>query len=287
MKVLVTGGAGSVGSAVVTELLARGHEVTVCGRREQVETPAAYRQLDMTDFAAVVETLRGFERVVHLAAVPSPGGVPDSTLFDINVRGTYHLYEACAEVGISQVATASSINALGNLFGVRRIAVHYFPLDEAHPAQVSDVYSLSKQLTEELGQYAWDRWQIANVSLRIPAVLHPSTSDRRANWLRRVREQRQVTTFWQDFWCVVDARDSARAFALGIEVPYTGAHTLFINDRVNALGLPSRELAAACYPQVTDFREPLAGCEALISCQRAKDLLGWEPQHSWAELHPA
>ena len=82
-----------------------------------------------------------------------------------------------------------------------------------------------------------------------------------------------------DFWCVVDARDVAEAFALGLEVDYAGAHPLFINDSVNCVGRPSRELAGQCYPDVHDWRAPMVADEALISCQRATALLGWAPRY--------
>jgi len=174
MRVLVTGGAGYVGRFVVRELVARGHEVTAAGRRpDQVVEGASYRVLDTTDYEAVVQALAGFDAVAHLAALPVPKPGLDVALFDANVRGTFHLFEACAANGIGTVAVASSINALGNKFGVRRIPVHYLPVDEDHPPLTTDSYSFSKQLTERIAQYAWDRHQIRSVSLRFPGVIDP------------------------------------------------------------------------------------------------------------------
>ncbi len=279
MRVLVTGGAGYVGRFVVRELVARGHEVTAAGRRpDQVVDGAGYQVLDTTDYEAVVQALAGFDAVAHLAALPVPKPGLDVALFDANVRGTFHIFEACATHGIGTVAVASSINALGNKFGVRRIPVHYLPVDEAHPPLTTDSYSFSKQLTERIAQYAWDRHQIRSVSLRFPGVIDPV--ERPGTRFRQVLAQQHYEAMAPDFFCLVDARDVATAFALGLEADYDGAQPLFINDAANCFGLPTRDLVAQYYPTVTQFRAPLAGDDALITCERARQLLGWAPQWS-------
>jgi nucleoside-diphosphate-sugar epimerase len=233
----------------------------------------------MTDFSAVLRATEGFDGVAHLAALPGPVEGEDSRVFDINCRGTFHLFEACARHGIRKVAVASSINALGQRFGVRRIPVHYFPIDEEHPGLATDAYSFSKQVTERIALYAWDRYGISSVQLRLPGVAEPT--ERYVESFRAARREDRVLDSAPDFWCLIDSRDSARAFALGIEADYEGSHPLFVNDSVNCLGLPSRELVARCYPEVIDLRAPLAGDAALITCERAKKIIGWEPSFSW------
>ena len=280
MRVLLTGGTGSVGKPVCDELVRRGHEVTVVGRRENMDVgDAQYRSVDITDWEDVLQALEGFERVVHLAAIPNPHDDNDVPLFDINVRGTFHIFQACARHGITKVALASSINYLGSRFGIKKLPLHYFPLDEEHPNFVTDPYSFSKQLNESTAQYAWDRYGISSVSIRIPAVVR--ASERRIGWLRKAHEEGHYKGYAPDFWCLCDARDAANAFCDGIEAEYEGAHPIFVNDRVNAVGVPSRELAAQFFPEVTEWREPMQGCEALITCDKAKRLIGWEPQYSW------
>ena len=281
MKVLVTGGAGRVGQWVVRELLQRGHQVTVAGRAAgHVLEGTRYAVLDCTDYAAVLPLVREHETVVHLAAIAAPmlGTSPD--IFRINCAGTYNVYEACAEAGIRKLAVASSINALGQFFGIKPLPVRYFPVDEDHPQLCSDPYSFSKKVTEEIGEYYWQRHRISSVSIRIPYVAQPA--QKHLDYLLRCCREPTTNEFLvRNYWTWVDARDSARAFALGIEAPYEGAHPLFVNDKVNCAGKPSRELAAAAYPNVTDWREPIQADEALVSCRRAKALLGWEPCFSW------
>jgi nucleoside-diphosphate-sugar epimerase len=284
VKILVTGGAGHVGRYVWELLVAHGHEVTVCGRTPGRQLDgAAYRSLDVTEFAAVRAACEGMDRVVHLAAIPNPNSGTSEAIFKANCEGTYNVFQACADVGIGQLAVASSINALGHNMGRTKLRVSYFPIDEDHPQGGSDPYSFSKQVTEQIGRFFWEKDGIASVSIRIPWVGEPTEglAERR----RRAHADPERWGRGQgDYWTWIDARDSARAFAMAVEQPVEGAHTIFVNDDHNALGVPSRELAARFYPYVTDWREPMTGTESLVSVRRAKELLGWEPAYSWRDV---
>ena len=114
--------------------------------------------------------MRGCEAVVHLAAIANPMFVAPHELFHVNVQGTYNVYEAAAEEGIKRIVQASSINAFGCFWGNRDIAPSYFPLDEAHPTGTTDVYSFSKEVVEDIGEYYWRRNGITSISLRFPGV---------------------------------------------------------------------------------------------------------------------
>jgi len=197
MRVLVTGGAGKVGLAVVERLVAHGWEVAVVGRRGAAEVPqgalhgASYAACDITQYEDVLAQMRGCDSVVHLAAIPYPGGAPAAELFAINVAGTFNVFEAAARLGVRRVVQASSINALGCFYSVGELEPDYLPVDELHPVRTTDPYSLSKHLVEQIGDYYWRRDGIASVSLRLPAVWRrerASDPEHRA----RVREQRAV-----------------------------------------------------------------------------------------------
>lgn len=171
MNILVTGGLGGVGRAVVQRLLNHGHTVRSFDR--STNNPIAGAECiagDLTDFNAVRESVRGCDAVIHLAALVYPGAAPAPELFHINAGGTFNVYEAAAQEGIKRVASASSINALGFNFGVRSFPIQTFPLDEAHPSFTTDVYSFSKRTVEEIAGYYWRRDGIAGVQLRLPFV---------------------------------------------------------------------------------------------------------------------
>ena len=96
----------------------------------------------------------------------------------MNGTGTYNVYQAAAEESIKRIVSASLINALGFNFGVQPFAHSYFPLDEQHPVQTTDVYSLSKQFLEETAMYFWRRDGSSSVCLRLPAVHDPDDKER-------------------------------------------------------------------------------------------------------------
>jgi nucleoside-diphosphate-sugar epimerase len=171
MKILVTGGIGNVGRTLVALLVQHGHQVKVVDRHAPVEIAGAeYAQCDINDFKALHEQARGQEGIIHLAAIPYPGGASGDEIFRINCAGTYNVFEAAALEGIKRVSCASSINAFGFNFGVKPFPIRYFPIDEAHPGVTTDPYSFSKQIVEEIAAYYWRREGISSISLRMPWV---------------------------------------------------------------------------------------------------------------------
>jgi NAD(P)-dependent dehydrogenase (short-subunit alcohol dehydrogenase family) len=171
MKVLVTGGIGAVGKALLERLVTNGFDVRVVDRKPEFEMAGIdYQVADITNYEDIRAKMRGCEAVVHLAAIPNPMFVAPPELFHINVQGTYNVYEAAADEGIKRIVQASSINAFGCFWGNRDIFPAYFPLDEQHPTATTDVYSFSKEVVENIGEYYWRRKGITSISLRFPGV---------------------------------------------------------------------------------------------------------------------
>jgi len=340
MKILVTGGIGHIGRATVAHLVAHGHDVRMLDRIPEAEIAveaaeevrgAEYRQVDITDYATLRPLFEGIEAVVHLAAIPDPIPGKDAEIFDINCGGSFNVYQAAAENGIKRVVSASSINALGNGYGIREIPIHYFPLDEAHPGSTSDVYSFSKQILEEIAAYFWRREGISGACLRFPWVYSHTwfeperitefrsyfqaaydnlmalpEAERAAQIqqtrakLRELRVQHEtsdiedeammtamrelpgaILTFGRnDFWAMLDVRDAAQALEKAVLAEYTGGHPLWIVGSHNSTGLPTQGLASLLYPDVQTWTKPVEGTAALISIDKARALIGFEPEYS-------
>ena len=171
MRILVTGGTGRVGQTAVHHLLSQGHQVHVIGLDESFELEGAtYARCDIDDYEALCAHAEGREGIVHLAAIPFPGGGTPEKLFDVNCTGTFNVYQAAATAGIKRVVSASSINALGFNFGTVHFDIEYFPIDEAHLDFTTDAYSFSKRILEETAAYFWRREAISGVQLRFPFV---------------------------------------------------------------------------------------------------------------------
>jgi nucleoside-diphosphate-sugar epimerase len=83
-----------------------------------------------------------------------------------------------------------------------------------------------------------------------------------------------------NLWAFVDERDAAQALEKGLTANYEGDHVLFINDSSNSLGYNSRTLIRLFFPGVREFRNGLSGSSALVSIERARTLIGFEPEYS-------
>ena len=89
-----------------------------------------------------------------------------------------------------------------------------------------------------------------------------------------------------NYWVFVDERDAAQSLEKGVTADYEGAHPLFINDSCNYLGYDARTLARLFFPEVTDFKRDLPGSSALVSIEKARALIGFEPEYSIGEPLP-
>ncbi len=84
---------------------------------------------------------------------------------------------------------------------------------------------------------------------------------------------------YSNFWASIDARDSAQAIELGLLRDYDGSHPLWVNDSHNSAGVPTQTLAGLFYPDVP-LKRSLVGTETLVSIDKARELLGFEPEYS-------
>jgi nucleoside-diphosphate-sugar epimerase len=82
----------------------------------------------------------------------------------------------------------------------------------------------------------------------------------------------------------VDARDAAQAFEKGLTADYQGSHPLYVNDSENAAGVDSELLAEVFFPEVTGRTHPLQGRETLVSIDKARALLGFEPEYHISDI---
>lgn len=86
-----------------------------------------------------------------------------------------------------------------------------------------------------------------------------------------------------NFFTMLDERDSAQAVEKGLSANFDGSHALFINDRLNAYGVDSSLLAELFYPDVQTFTRPLVGRDTLVSIDKARALIGFEPEYTFGE----
>jgi nucleoside-diphosphate-sugar epimerase len=293
MRVVVTGGSGKAGRSVVRELEDRGFDVVNVDVNAPAEPIAPLLTADLTRFGEAVEALRGADSVVHLAAIPAPHIRSPEATFRINVASTYNIFGAAAMLGVQRVVWASSETVLGLPFGRRYarnllddtlddgvvVEPDYAPIDEEHPLRPNSTYSLSKVLGEEMArQFA--RWTGGTyIGLRFSAIREPAEYEGfRDAWADPAAGE------W-NLWSYVDARDVAQACRLALTADVEGAEAFIIAAADTVMDRPSRELMASSFPGVP-VRDGIGEHEALLSSDKARRLLGYEPMRSWRQSVP-
>lgn len=272
-KIAVTGGRGKAGRAVVARLIEEGFTVRSIDLDETRDPDAPTMIADLVDVGETIESLRGFDAVVHLAAIPAPNILPDAKTFHTNMLSTYNVFTAAAQLGMERVVWASSETLIGLPF--TRQDPSYAPIDEDHPLRPESHYALAKLAGESIAaQFA--RWTgTPHVSLRISNIMEE-------------RDYERFPTFWADahtrswnLWGYVDARDVAQAVSLSLTTDLSGHHVFLVAAADTCMNRPSEELLMEVYPDVPAGR--VDGFNTLLSIDKATRELGYTPAHSWRD----
>ncbi|MCG5470718.1 NAD(P)-dependent oxidoreductase [Micromonospora sp. LAH09] len=284
-RVVVTGATGKLGRAVVAHLRAVGVDVLAvdrAGGRDPRDVTGEFLLVDLTDYGQVVEAFTGgadehaggIDAVVHLAAVPAPGLMSNATTFANNSAATYNVFAAARAAGIRRVVWASSETVLGLPFDT---PPPYAPVDEEYAPRPESTYSLNKALEEEMARHfcRWDP-ELVMVGLRFSNVMDvedyaPFPSFDADPLLRR----------W-NLWGYIDARDAAQAVERALAHDQPGADVFIIANADTVMTRSSASLMAEVYPGV-EIRGELGEHETLLSIDKARRVLGYEPQHSWRD----
>jgi len=288
MRVLVTGGAGFIGSHVVDRLLADGHTVDVIdnlatGRRERVHARARLHVCDLRDarLDAVLAAARP-EIVVHVAAQAAvPRSVADPLLdASVNVLGTIGLLEACRRNGVSRAIYTSTGGA-----GYGDTTV--LPTPEDHPLRPASPYGVSK-ITAERYLECWAGLTGGRgLTLRLANVYGPRQDPAGEAGVIAIFTSRLLSGAscvvngdgeqTRDYVYVGDVADAvaravASADATGIANIGTGAETT-----VNELYRRLARLIGVSRTAEHGPAKPGEQRRSLLDAARAKSLLGWRP----------
>ena len=182
-KVVVTGGSGKAGRAVVNELNAGGYQTL---NVDQTIPPASWGwalAVDLTDLGQTIEALKGADAVVHLAAIPAPEMRPEQETFRNNILSTYNVFSAAVDLGLEKVVWASSETVLGLPF--EKELPDYAPIDEQQTPFPESSYALSKLLGEQMAAQFYRRFGMPFAGLRISNIMEPD-------------EYAKFPTFWDD-----------------------------------------------------------------------------------------
>jgi nucleoside-diphosphate-sugar epimerase len=275
----VTGSGGKLGRAVVADLREHGWDVVALDRVPSQEPGVVSSVVELTDFGQAVEAVTGIDdrhdgvdALVHLAAIPAPGLRSNAATFANNITASYNIYSAALRAGIRKIVWASSETVLGLPFDE---PPPYVPVDEEYPPRPNSTYSLVKTLEEELARQLC-RWHpdLSMIGLRFSNVMYPEDYAAFPSYDADSQLRR-----W-NLWGYIDARDGAQAVRRALEHDATGADVFIIANADTVMARPNDELLAEVFPDVPLAR-PVGPNETLLSIDKARRVLGYDPQHSW------
>ncbi|MEU6425833.1 UDP-glucose 4-epimerase GalE [Microbispora sp. NPDC046973] len=300
MKLLVTGGAGYIGSVVAAQLVEEGHEVTVLddlstGHADAVPPGASFVQASIADAGGVLS--EGFDAVLHFAAKSLVGeSVEKPGLYwSHNLGGTLALLDAMRQAGVNRIVFSSTAATYGE--------PEHTPILETDPTRPGNPYGASKlavdtALTAFAGLYG-----LGAVSLRYFNVAgaygefrerHTVETHLIPNILKvALGERESVSVFGTDYptpdgTCVRDyvhVADLARAHLLALDACTPGEHRIY--NLGSGTGFSVKEVVDVCrevtghpIPTTVAPRRPGDPAVLVASSEKIQRELGWKPAHT-------
>lgn len=293
MKIVVTGGAGFIGSHIVDAYIAQGHRVFVVddlstGERRHVNPQADFIQMDILDpgLPGVLARISPDALNHHAAQMDVRRSVADPQ-FDarVNILGVIHLLESCKGLGLKKVIYASSGGAV---YGEQ----DRFPAGEAHPKRPASPYGISKLTGEHYLSYYQATFGVPAIFLRYANVYGPRQ--------RADGESGVVAIFIQ---CLLEGKsptingngkqtrdyvyvgDVVAANLAALESPHTGAFNVGTGEETNV-----EDLLRLLQQKVGSGRTPIYGPaktgeqrRSSLDAGLAREKLGWLPRTPLSE----
>jgi len=293
MRILVTGGAGFIGSHIVDAFTEAGHEVAIIdsfwpnggGRRANVNAKARLFEIDIRDGGAVADVFSSFKPsfVSHHAAQHSVAISTQDPIYDadVNVKGLLTILSLAAEHGVKKVTFASSAATYGT--------PQYLPIDEKHPQLPESPYGITKMVAEHYLRYFLAAHKMNFTALRYGNVFGPRQDPNGeagviAIFSARTIKGEPLRIDWdgeqqKDY---VFVGDVARANLLALERGDGEAINIGtgVGTSVNEL---HRVIGKAVGKNVDIARAPKRPGDiyrCIFAIEKAKQILGWQPQTS-------
>ena len=320
MRLLVTGGAGYIGSVVAALLLGRGHEVTVLdslerGHRAAIPAGATFVQADLRDAAAVSAKVHGgYDGVMHFAALALVAESVEhpERYWAANVGGTRNLLDALRAAGVPRLVFSSTCATYGT--------PDHVPMDESTPTRPESPYGTSKLAVDLMIGDETRAHGLDAVSLRyfnvagasgglgedhdpethlIPRVLRTALGQLEAVEVFGTDYPTRDGTAMRDY---IHVEDLAEAHVLALEGGAPGRHRIFNlgsgdGYTVREVIETARNVTGVDIPARETDRRPGDATALIASSDKIRDALGWEPHKdleamiedawTWHQAHPA
>lgn len=267
-RVLVTGAAGRLGSAVARLFHREGYPLVASDVVAPDDVPYRFVQVDLRDHHEASALLTDVDVVLHIGNHPGIGPTPPQVVFNENVSINENVFQAAAEQGVGTIVFASTLQLIGSHPDTRTVVDPptrpSYPIDETAAANPSNVYALSKSVSELMLRYYADRCGLACTALRLPLLHHHEPRFAVADG-----HERPVDVF--EGFSGLSYDDAARLFLATVRAGLPGYRVYLAGTTHRHVDLSVDELVERYYPEVP------AGTTDLIDSSTAATELGWHP----------
>ena len=294
MKVLVTGGAGSIGLEVVRKLLDEGHEVTILDLAEQIERSvipegAKVFKGSILDSVAIHHALQGNDYVVHLAARlgVKRTEVERLSCLNININGMVSILDAAVKERVEKILFSSSSEVYGNQAKM--------PITEESALNPVSVYAVTKLAGEEYlkaykGQYGLDYTILRFFNVYGPGQVGQFVMKKFIDAVKQDKSP-QIYGSGDQIRCFCHVKDAASGIVKALFAPQTSEEVINIGndiEQITMLALAEKVIALSgkdIKPEKISFsdsdrQEKREVFDRIPSIEKAKRLLGYTPQIS-------
>lgn len=289
MKVIITGAAGQIGQRLALNLLKQGNEITCLDLAPAPEgLESVWIQGDLSNLDKLSDLMKGSDAVVHLGAISDPiewERYPE--IIEVNVVGTFNVFEAARRAGIKRIVFASSICAIGPISWIKPWTPDYLPMDDDHPRQPDDNYGATKLMGEILARGFHVRYGLEILCLRFTGVLFPDKPQsiaRYQDWLADPEGE-----LVNRMWSYLRSEDALEAIERGLRAPKIGYERILLAAPDSAVGTASLEdLVARHFPErlaeVQSLGKVAGENPSLVSTQKCFELFGWRPMRTYRDV---
>ena len=299
MRIFFTGGTGKAGHHVAPFLASQGHQVTNADLTPLRHPDVTDLRVDLTDAGQVYSAMAGtpsgadidapasapadrggsaYDAVVHFAAIPAILLAPDATTYATNILSTYNVLEAATRLGIGKVVFASSETTYGICFAQGERKPLYVPVDEEHPTVPEDSYAMSKVAGEVTARSFQARSGADVYGLRINNVIEPHEYEQLFPAFLADPALRRRNVF-----AYIDTRDLGQMVQRCLTTDGLGYEVFNVANADTSVAATTDEVRERFYDGV-EVRRAMGPHETFYSIEKARRLLGYEPQHSWRDV---
>ena len=292
MRIFFTGGSGKAGKHVAPYLADQGHQVTNADLLPLGHPGVTDLRVDLTDAGETYSALAGiptmgeldlpekpsYDAVVHFAAIPRILLRPDAATYATNVLSTYNVLEAATRLGVRKIVFASSETTYGVCFAQGERRPLYVPVDEEHPTVPEDSYAMAKVSGEVTARSFQARTGTDIYGLRINNVIEPHEyAEMFPPFLTDPALRRR------NLFAYIDTRDLGQIVQRCLQVDGLGYEVFNVANADMSVAATTAEIRERFYGGV-EVRREMGRDETFYAIDKARDLLGYDPEHSWRDV---